>query len=74
MAAVFAAMAGRDTLDATTQDVPGPQIRLDNGSDLKGVRIGVPQEYFIKGIQPEVEEKVRAAIGVLRRDHAQDRR
>jgi aspartyl-tRNA(Asn)/glutamyl-tRNA(Gln) amidotransferase subunit A len=66
VAEVFCVMAGRDALDATTQDVPGPQISLEPGADLRGVRIGVPREYFIKGIQPAVEEKVRAAIDVLR--------
>ena len=66
MAEVFMAMAGRDLLDSTTQDKPGPEIRLDNGGNLRGVRIGVPTEYFIAGIQPEVEEKVRAAIDMLK--------
>jgi aspartyl-tRNA(Asn)/glutamyl-tRNA(Gln) amidotransferase subunit A len=66
VAEVFRAMAGRDPFDATTQDVPGPEIRLDNGANLRGVRIGVPKEYFIAGIQPEVEEKVHAAIDVLK--------
>src|SRR5688572_4855792 len=66
VAELFSVMAGRDLQDATTQDVPGPEIRLDNGGDLRGVRIGVPKEYFIKGIQPEVEEKVREAIDVLK--------
>lgn len=65
VAEVFMAMSGRDALDSTTQDVPVPQIRLDNGAGLRGVRIGVPKEYFIEGIQPAVEEKVRAAIDVL---------
>ncbi len=66
VAELFSVMAGRDLQDATTQDVPGPEIRLDNGGNLRGVRIGVPKEYFIKGIQPEVEEKVREAINVLK--------
>jgi aspartyl-tRNA(Asn)/glutamyl-tRNA(Gln) amidotransferase subunit A len=66
VAEVFMAMSGRDTLDSTTQDVPVPQIALDNGADLRGVRIGVPKEYFIDGIQQAVEEKVRAAIETLK--------
>ncbi len=66
VAEVFTVMAGRDALDATTRDAPQPEIRLDNGANLRGVRIGVPTEYFIAGIQPEVEEKVRAAIDVLK--------
>jgi aspartyl-tRNA(Asn)/glutamyl-tRNA(Gln) amidotransferase subunit A len=64
-AAVFSVMQGRDLLDATSQDVPAALVTLDNGSSLRGVRIGVPKEYFLEGIQPEVEEKVRAAINVL---------
>jgi aspartyl-tRNA(Asn)/glutamyl-tRNA(Gln) amidotransferase subunit A len=65
VAAVFSVMAGRDPLDATSAEVPLPEIGFDetNGSaPLKGLRIGVPKEYFIAGIQPAVEEKVRAAI------------
>ncbi len=65
-AAVFSVMQGRDLLDATTQDVPAAPIALENGGSLRGVRIGVPKEYFIEGIQPAVEEKVRAAIDVLK--------
>jgi aspartyl-tRNA(Asn)/glutamyl-tRNA(Gln) amidotransferase subunit A len=64
-AAVFSVMQGRDPLDATTQDVPANPVTLEDGIDLRGVRIGVPKEYFIDGIQPAVEEKVRAAIAVL---------
>jgi aspartyl-tRNA(Asn)/glutamyl-tRNA(Gln) amidotransferase subunit A len=71
VAAVFSAMNGHDRLDATTQRVPRARIRLDAGEQsqgdkpLTGLRVGVPREYFIAGIQPEVEEKVRAAIHVL---------
>jgi aspartyl-tRNA(Asn)/glutamyl-tRNA(Gln) amidotransferase subunit A len=71
VAALFSAMNGRDPLDATTQDVPRARIRLADkgrsggGLPLKGVRVGVPKEYFIAGIQAEVEGKVRAAIQVL---------
>jgi aspartyl-tRNA(Asn)/glutamyl-tRNA(Gln) amidotransferase subunit A len=62
VAEVFKVMAGRDELDATSQDLPKPEICLENGGNLRGVKIGVPKEYFIAGIQPAVEEKVRAAI------------
>lgn len=64
VAAVFSVYNGRDPLDATTQDVPAAKISLETeaGSSLAGIRIGVPKEYFLAGIQPEVEEKVRAAI------------
>jgi aspartyl-tRNA(Asn)/glutamyl-tRNA(Gln) amidotransferase subunit A len=64
-AAVFSVMQGSDPLDATTQDVPANPVELSNGANLQGVRIGIPKEYFIEGIQTEVEEKVRAAITIL---------
>ncbi len=64
-AAVFSVMQGRDPLDATSQEVPATPVALNNGNSLRGVRIGIPKEYFIEGIQPEVEEKVRAAINIL---------
>lgn len=66
VAEVFKVMSGRDALDSTTQDISVPDILLENGANLRGVRIGVPKEYFIEGIQPAVEEKVRAAIDVLK--------
>jgi aspartyl-tRNA(Asn)/glutamyl-tRNA(Gln) amidotransferase subunit A len=67
VALLFTLMAGRDEKDATTMDIPVPVISLDGGTErsLEGLRIGVPQEYFIQGIQPEVEAAVRAAIGVM---------
>ncbi len=67
----FSIMAGHDPLDATTLDVPVPEINLPEGggsagpSSLAGLRIGVPEEYFITGIQPEVEAAVRQAIAAL---------
>lgn len=63
-APLFAAMAGADPLDATSMEVPVPAVDLSQPVDLKGLRIGVPQEYFIAGIQPEVERAVRQAIAI----------
>ena len=65
VAAVFSVMAGPDPLDASSQNVPLKPITLDARQDLRGVRIGVPREYFIAGIQPEVESRVHAAIQEL---------
>jgi aspartyl-tRNA(Asn)/glutamyl-tRNA(Gln) amidotransferase subunit A len=62
---LFSIMAGRDPLDATSSGTAVPEIKLKAG-DLKGLKVGVPKEYFISGIQPEVEAKVRAAIETLR--------
>lgn len=65
VAAVFAAMQGADPLDATSQKQPAGEIALEAADNLRGVRIGVPQEYFIDGIQAAVAQKVRQAIALL---------
>ena len=64
LSSVFEAMAGHDPLDATSLPAPVPQVEL-NG-ELGRVRIGVPAEYFIEGMQPEVERAVRQAVEVFR--------
>jgi len=63
-------IAGRDPRDATSMDLPVPAVRLDQAS-VQGLRVGVPKEYFIEGIQPEVEQGVRAAIEAYRQMGAQ---
>ena len=66
VALLLECMAGPDSLDATSSDIPLPDLSLPDHSDLSGLRVGVPQEYFISGIQAEVEETVRAAIQQLK--------
>jgi len=65
LAPIFSAMAGHDPLDSTSIPDPAPEINL-NGDGVDKLRIGVPKEYFIDGLQPEVETAVRAAIEVFR--------
>ncbi len=65
VARFFVQMAGHDPRDATSANTPVPQIELNGSADLKGLRIGVPDEYFIKGIHPEVEAAVRQAVAVM---------
>jgi len=60
-ALIFGAIAGHDPRDATSMPTPVPDVSLDS-KDLEGVRVGVPKEYFIVGVQREVEAAVRAAI------------
>ena len=61
---MFTAIAGHDPLDSTAVTNPVPQILLDD-TDLQGLRIGVPREYFIEGMQPEVETAVQEAVRVF---------
>jgi aspartyl-tRNA(Asn)/glutamyl-tRNA(Gln) amidotransferase subunit A len=63
-AALFTAIAGHDPLDATSFPEPVPTVDLDS-TDLRGLRVGVPREYFIDGMQPAVEAAVRAAVAAL---------
>jgi len=62
---LFNIMAGHDPLDSTSVIDPVPSIHLDECT-LRGVRIGVPEEYFLEGIQPEVEQAVMKAVQVAR--------
>jgi aspartyl-tRNA(Asn)/glutamyl-tRNA(Gln) amidotransferase subunit A len=65
-ARLLSVMAGHDPLDATSMDTPVPDYVGGLTGDVKGLRVGVPKEYFIDGMQPEVEAAVRAAIEQLR--------
>ena len=64
-ALVFQYMAGYDARDATSADLPVPALNLQDGQRLNGVRIGVPREYFIAGMQPAVEAAVRQAVAAM---------
>jgi aspartyl-tRNA(Asn)/glutamyl-tRNA(Gln) amidotransferase subunit A len=55
-------ISGRDPQDSTSLDEPVPDYTAALGRDLKGLRIGMPREYFIEGIDPQVDAAVRAAI------------
>ncbi len=73
IARVFAIMAGHDPLDATSTQLPLAPIDPDISAEqaLRGLRVGVPEEYFIAGIQPEVEQAVRQAIATFEQNGAQ---
>jgi aspartyl-tRNA(Asn)/glutamyl-tRNA(Gln) amidotransferase subunit A len=63
---LLGAIAGHDLLDSTTMPSEVPDYTAHLRSDLTGVRVGVPREYFIDGMQSEVEQAVRQAIDVLK--------
>ena len=66
-AAVMSVIAGRDPHDSTSANVPVEDYSAAMRGAVKGVRIGVPQDYFGAGLDAEVKEKVEAAIGALER-------
>ncbi|MDW8316936.1 MAG: Asp-tRNA(Asn)/Glu-tRNA(Gln) amidotransferase subunit GatA [Anaerolineae bacterium] len=58
-------IAGHDPQDSTSLPAAVPDYTAALTADLRGLRVGVPAEYFIEGMQPAVEQAVRAAIAVL---------
>ena len=67
-ARVLSVIAGKDPKDATSLDAPVPDFERACGTSVKGLRIGVPEEYFGAGIDPEVARSVRAAIAALEKE------
>jgi aspartyl-tRNA(Asn)/glutamyl-tRNA(Gln) amidotransferase subunit A len=63
--ALFQAIAGHDPNDSTSLNIPVPDFESALTGDIKGLRVGVPKEYFIEGIDAEVETAVRTAIAKL---------
>ncbi len=55
-------LAGFDPKDNTSVDRPVPDYTKVLRGGVKGVKLGVPKEYFVEGMDPEVEKSVRAAI------------
>ncbi|GAB4565689.1 MAG: Asp-tRNA(Asn)/Glu-tRNA(Gln) amidotransferase subunit GatA [Anaerolineae bacterium] len=74
-AILLQAIAGHDPRDTTSRPQPVPDYvsYVTAHADIQGLRIGVPREYFVEGIQPEVEAAVREAISTLERMGAQVR-
>ena len=65
VALLLQAIAGPDDRDSTAPRVPVPDYRAELRAGVKGLRIGVPREYFGEGMQPGVEQAVRAAVRQL---------
>ncbi len=61
-ALVFNAMLGFDPKDSTSLDRPPEDYTRSLGMSIKGLKIGVPKEFFGTGLQPDVEAAVRAAL------------
>src|SRR5205809_868473 len=66
-AILLGAIAGHDPCDATTVDIAVPDYTASLVPDVKGLRLAVPRDYFVQGMQPGMEEMVRSAIGALER-------
>lgn len=60
-------MAGLDKMDATSADRSVPNYQKEISNDIKGLRIGVPREYFIDGIQSTIKTTIKSAIETYRK-------
>ena len=65
-AIILNAIAGHDRRDSTCVDSPVPDYTRSLTEDIKGIKVGIPKEYFIEGMDPDVEESAQKAIEVLR--------
>lgn len=67
VATVLGIIAGRDVNDSTSTTAAVPDYAVEAGKPVKGMRIGIPKEYFGEGMDSEVRKKVEAGIEVLRK-------
>ncbi|MBA3060474.1 MAG: Asp-tRNA(Asn)/Glu-tRNA(Gln) amidotransferase subunit GatA, partial [Nitrospirae bacterium] len=58
-------ISGNDPFDSTSAPVAVPDFTKVLGNEIKGLKIGIPKEYFIKGMDSEIEESVKTAIKKL---------
>lgn len=58
-------ISGHDPYDSTSANLPVPDFTASLGQDIKGMKIGVPKEFFIEGLDKDVNESVKKAIRQL---------
>ena len=63
-ASILNAIAGKDPHDSTSLDLPAEDFTSRMTGDLKGVKLGIPKEYFVDGMDSRVKTKVEEAIKV----------
>jgi len=64
-------IAGYDPKDSTSVDIPVPDYEEFLGQDVNGIKIGLPKEYFIEGLDPEVKESVSNVVKGLEKHGVQ---
>ncbi len=70
-ARLLSVIAGHDPRDSTCANLPVGDYEAACDRDVKGLRIGVPAEYFGQGLDPDVERSVREGIAALERQGCQ---
>ncbi len=64
-------IAGKDPKDSTSDDVPVPDYTSFMGKDIKGIKIGLPKEFFIEELNPQIKEAVLNAAKELEKEGAE---
>jgi aspartyl-tRNA(Asn)/glutamyl-tRNA(Gln) amidotransferase subunit A len=70
-AVMLGAVAGHDPKDSTSVDLPVPDYAKALVNDVKGLKVGLPKEYFIEGLDPDVQQAMDAAIATYKQLGAQ---
>ena len=65
-ATLLGVIAGHDPCDATSSTTPVADYAAESDKGAEGLRIGVPQEYFGEGLDPEVRERIESGIAALK--------
>jgi aspartyl-tRNA(Asn)/glutamyl-tRNA(Gln) amidotransferase subunit A len=63
-------ISGHDPMDSTSVDVPVPDYTKSLVNNVNGLKIGVPKEYFVEGINEEVKEAVMRSVKILKNQGA----
>ncbi len=71
IAIVLNAIAGRDEMDSTTPDVEVPDYCALKDGGVKGMKIGLPKEYFSEGVEKEVKDAVMESVSALEKKGAE---
>ena len=58
-------IGGHDPMDSTSADVPLPDFTAVLSNDVKGLKVGIPKEYFAEGLDADIEKAVQEAIKTL---------
>ena len=63
-------VAGHDKLDSTSTDLNKPKYIESITNDIKGIKIGLPKEYFIEGLDPRIKDHIMKAMALLEKNGA----
>ncbi len=70
VARVLQIIAGHDAMDSTSAEIPVPDYTASLTKDVKGMRVGIPKEYFGQGLDPEVRAAIENGVDRLRKSGA----